>query len=545
MALAGPVHHLAQPPMARAMIEVRSRSSSSAATGISAHRDRWSRSRSRSVGFDGRLGLEAEAFAELDPVDAGPSYRRRRFPAAGWPARRNVSAVAGLGRLERGPARGASVGAFGPDLADDVGPLLPAEPLDVLIREALRQAPPPAHGQLMPRFLLDHLGAGMGRRDIRARGGRESVAKAVEPAVVVGLEHDRIRADDHLALDHRDVPAGQSGLRLDLRAVEQIEPLGRRGIRVVGMERPVGPLLETRVALEGLDQPLPVADRPGQVDELDGVADRGDRDPLAEGLEVDRLDGRPGPGDVSAQGRDGGPVVGDPEAADAAVPVGDRAGGRAGGQQLERRSRRRPEALLGPAHRPLEGLAERVGHAVRRRPEAIRVLLPGARTPRWPSARRSTARSTRRAGDRPSGGSSSRCLKPAIGNPARLQRDAQEEGQRRQLAAASPAPWPRAPAGTGRRPRRGSRSPAPAASSGSSPPRWPGSFLSRGAQALLGGVDLLEVDLDQGLSRQEPGIVGKLGQALAQRLEGRLRTGRSPPSAARARRRIRPSGSTT
>ena len=55
------------------------------------------------------------------------------------------------------------------------------------------------------------------------------------------------------------------------------------------MEGPVGPLLEGSGRLEGLQQPRAVADRPGQVDELDGIADAAVLEELAEGLEVDRL----------------------------------------------------------------------------------------------------------------------------------------------------------------------------------------------------------------------------------------------------------------
>ena len=77
------------------------------------------------------------------------------------------------------------------------------------------------------------------------------------------------------------------------------------------------------------------------------------------------------------------------------------------------------------------------------------------------------------------------------------------------------------------------------------PPRLSGCFWSKRAQGLPGGVELVELKLDQGLARQEPGIVGDLGQPFVQRLERRLDTGRSPRAAAHVRRRLRPSGSTT
>ena len=63
------------------------------------------------------------------------------------------------------------------------------------------------------------------------------------------------------------------------------------------------------------------------------------------------------------------------------------------------------------------------------------------------------------------------------------------------------------------------------------PPRWPGSFLSRALQALLGRLRPLELDLDQGFPRQQPGIVGELGQTLAPGASAPTHAGRSPPSA--------------
>ena len=114
----------------------------------------------QALGLDGWLGLEAEPCAELAPVEGVVQVfvGGLQQPEGGAEDRLRV---AGLGRLEWGPAAECRLGRRRPDFIDDVGPLLAVEPLDVFLRDALGHAPPPAHRELMPRLLLDHLGAGV------------------------------------------------------------------------------------------------------------------------------------------------------------------------------------------------------------------------------------------------------------------------------------------------------------------------------------------------------------------------------------------------
>ena len=108
------------------------------------------------------------------------------------------------------------MGRLGPDLADDVRLLIAGEPLDLLFRDVGGKAPPPAHGQEMPRDTFSRtLVRGWAGGMSRGRG-HEPIAEAVEPAVVVGLQHDRVPADDHLAFDNGDVPSGEPGLAATL-----------------------------------------------------------------------------------------------------------------------------------------------------------------------------------------------------------------------------------------------------------------------------------------------------------------------------------------
>ena len=54
------------------------------------------------------------------------------------------------------------------------------------------------------------------------------------------------------------------------------------------------------------------------------------------------------------------------------------------------------------------------------------------------------------------------------------------------------------------------------------PAQMPGILLKQGPEGRFGRLDLLELDLDQGFPRQEPGIIGILGQPFTQRLDRRL-----------------------
>ncbi len=348
--------------------------SSSSAAGIIDQRDRWIRSKSRlwaSMAGSGLSPSRARSWPQSRRlVESSSVVSRSRTPA-----RSTVSASPALAAWSGVRPRRDGCGVWG-----QISPMTYA--LCSRVSRSTSFSGMPAgtlHRQLIASRCRDTLSRSLVRGwagGMFARRGREPIAEPIEPAIIVGLEYDRVPADDHLAFDHRNISSREPRPRRDPGPVEQVEPLGRRGIRVVGMDGTVGSWIECGVGPEGLQQSVPVADRPAQVDELDGIGDRGRPDPLAKGLEVDRLDGRPAPRDEAAQGRDGGGVVGDPEAADAPIPFGDRAGGRGGGQQLERRGRRRPEALLGPADGPFERLAERLGHPLRRRPEVIRVLFP-------------------------------------------------------------------------------------------------------------------------------------------------------------------------
>ena len=98
------------------------------------------------------------------PARAGGSVARRILPQSSRPPRVAVGGLeqpdrgaerslgaAGPGRLDRRPAVQGRVRRLGPDLPEDMGPLLAVEPFNLLVREFLRQAPLPAQRQQVPR----------------------------------------------------------------------------------------------------------------------------------------------------------------------------------------------------------------------------------------------------------------------------------------------------------------------------------------------------------------------------------------------------------
>ena len=118
----------------------------------------------------------------------------------------------------------------------------------------------------------------------------------------------------------------QPGLRLDPGTIEQKEPfdLGRLGI--VGIERSTWALRQSLVAAQRGQQTVSVPDRPAQVNELDLIVGCTAVDLLAKGLEIHCVERRAGARDVSPQRGDGAVVIGDPQAAQAPIAVGDRTG---------------------------------------------------------------------------------------------------------------------------------------------------------------------------------------------------------------------------
>ena len=195
------------------------------------------------LGIDGGLGLQVEFRAELVPVDQVDPALVGRFLQLKYGRAQRGLGIAGLGRLQRRPAAQRRMGRLGPDLADDIGDLLVVEPLGILFRDSLGNLPSPAQGQSVTWLLADDLGPRMGRRDIRARRGREPIDQAVEPAVVVRFQDDGVLTDEHLSLDHRDLaarearPSPRSG---DDRAAKNRSDLVRLGI--VGIERSISAL---------------------------------------------------------------------------------------------------------------------------------------------------------------------------------------------------------------------------------------------------------------------------------------------------------------
>ena len=221
------------------------------------------------------------------------------------------------------------------------------------------------------------------------------------------------------------------------------------------------------------------------------------------------------------EGGDGRLLVGDPQAAQPAVVVGDGAGGRAGGEQLEGRGGRGPQPLFGPAHRLLERLAEGVGDPLGHRPEPIRVLLPGGGLGVEPL-------SGDRAGDRPL---LVQVPDPAVGQlqvlqrgdrqAGPVQRDAQELGQRGQLLPTVRRDR-REPLLELRDGRLGALGLQQEPGQEDRPADVAGVLRDQVVQGRLRVVEPLEMGLDDGLARQEPRVVGEPGQALLQRLERRF-----------------------
>jgi hypothetical protein len=107
---------------------------------------------------------------------------------------------------------------------------------------------------------------------------------------------NRILADEDFCFDHGDIVARETGFSRDRRSIENGKPQDLRGFGIVGVERPRGIFVQVRVRAERGEQTVTVADRPGQLNEVDAIEGWGVFDFLAEGLEVNGIDRGPDTG---------------------------------------------------------------------------------------------------------------------------------------------------------------------------------------------------------------------------------------------------------
>ena len=435
-----------------------------------------------------RSGSMAGSGFELEfRAEAGPNRRDRPIargtPRAGRRPRERRLGIAGLGR----PA--AVSASAGPDGASRArSSLMICATCSSWSRSASSSETPSGicqrqrKRQQMSLLLADDLGPRMGRRDIRAGRGREPIDQAVEPSVVVRLQDDGVLADEDLSDDRRESPEASARVSPrsgDDRAGRTARP--RETWDRWDREVDSGPSSNELVGRKRGQQA-----RPGSGSASSGERTRLDREvrlrsiPLAERLEVHRVERGARARDVAPQCGDRAVVIGDPEAAQAPIAIRDRAGARTGGQQLEGRRRGRPEPLARPTRAPARTIRGTARRMVGGRPETIRVLLPGGNRRVHLEASESAEELASLVG-RPSRPASSRCLSAAAGIPPG-QRRADERGQRCKLPAVSGAASRQGLLELGDALRSGLRFPARAASAGSIPPRLSGCFWSRVAQ---------------------------------------------------------------
>ena len=213
-----------------------------------------------------------------------------------------------------------------------MGDLLVVESLGFFFRDALGELPAPRKRQHMPLLLADNLGSRMGGRNIRAGHGREPINQAIETAVVVRLQDNGVVVEEDFSQNDGNFLGFQPEFRLDPGTIEQEEPFDLQRLGIVGIERAFGSFVNRLIATQRGLQTASVPDRPAQVNELDLIVGRTAFNPLAEGLELHSVERRARACDVAPQRGDRTLVIGDPQAAQAAIAIRDRSGPRTGGK---------------------------------------------------------------------------------------------------------------------------------------------------------------------------------------------------------------------
>ncbi len=189
-------------------------------------------------------GTRARSAVDGSITGSGSSFNRARRATKSRP---NFSTWAVLLVLaECGPERHGGVavpgGLFGrpeaevghrrhrPDVPKHPDPLLTVESLGFLRVELGGKEPLPEQGQGRSGLIAQDFGPGVRRGDRGAGQGGQPVAQGVDPAVVVGVEVDRLLAHEDPTENPGDLVGGQTFSRmfLDGRAVEEGELLERR-----------------------------------------------------------------------------------------------------------------------------------------------------------------------------------------------------------------------------------------------------------------------------------------------------------------------------
>ena len=241
---------------------------------------------------------------------------------------------------------------LGPDLAHEVCRLLSIEPLPLLLGQLGRKVPVPRQRVLGAIDLADDLGSRMCRGNGLAGQRGESIDQPVQPAVVVGLEHHGLWADQDIRLNLRHVLSCQTGPGLDPGRSSQWKQATSGDSSSSGSRAGPRPSRSS----ESLRGPSASASRSrsGQLSRTCSIGSLSVDSSIIWQThgQIDGLGRGTGPVDPAAEGRPGRGVVAQPEPAEPEILVRCLSRNGVGGEQIKGRGGRAPEPFLGPAQSP-------------------------------------------------------------------------------------------------------------------------------------------------------------------------------------------------